>query len=91
MARRCRNHRSSVLSLFIWNPEIQVDCAGVSRAPFWSQYRHSSFPPLACMVFVRSFCGILRVVSGNCNDRVSYDVSVGQGTSPELAMSDSGT
>jgi len=90
MARYCRYRRSSDLSLLVWDPSIQVDCAGVSAAAYWSEYRRSSFPALASMDIVRSFYGILRVVSGNCNERVSYDVSVGQCTSPELAMSASG-
>jgi len=60
-----------------WDPSIQVDCAGGSPAACGSQYRRSSLPPLASMVFVRSFCGVRRVVSGNSDERVSYEVSVG--------------
>ena len=71
MARFCRYRRSTDLSLLGWHPQIQVDGAGISRAAFWSQYRHSSLPPLASMDIDRSFYGILRVVSGNSDERVS--------------------
>jgi len=87
VARRCHNHSKSVLSILVRKPHIPVDCAGVSRAPSWIRYRHSSLPPLACMVIVRPIFGILRVDSGNSNERVSYDVSFGQCASPEPAMS----
>ncbi len=35
----------------------------------------------------RSFYGILRVVSGNSDERVSYEISLGRRTPPEAAMS----
>jgi hypothetical protein len=86
VARRCRNHRKSILSILVRKPQVAVDFGGVSRTPSWSMYRHSTLPTLACVVIIRSIFGILRLVSASCDERVSYDASVGQCASPELAI-----
>jgi len=72
VARRCGCRHNPSLFLPGCDPAIQIDCDRVSRAPFWSQYCNSSLPTLACMVFARSICGILRLVGESRYERVSY-------------------
>lgn len=90
VARCCGCRHNSDLSLLSCHPAIQMVCVGVTHIAYRSECRCQSFPQVAGMDIVRTCRGILRVVIGNSYERVSYDVSVGQWTSPELAMSASG-
>ncbi len=70
VARCCGRPHNSGLSLLSCDPAIQMDCAGISRVAYRSEYRSWSFPPVAGMDIVRSCRGILRVVIGNSDERV---------------------
>ena len=90
VARRCGCRHNSDLSLLSCHPAIHMVCVGVTHITYRSECRSRSFPAVAGMGIVRTCRGILRMVIGNSDERVSYDVSVGQWTSPELVMSASG-
>ncbi len=87
LARCCGCRHHSDLSLLSCHPAIQMVCVGVTHIAYRSECRCRSFPPMAGMDIVRTCRWILRVVIGNSDERESYNVSVGQWTSPELARS----
>jgi hypothetical protein len=74
IARRCGRPDNSNLPLSSCDAADQMDCTRVSHLACRSEYRRPSFPPVAGMDVVRSFCGVLRVVSRNRYERVSDDL-----------------
>ncbi len=74
VARSCGRRHNSGLSLLSCDPAIQMDCAGISHVANRSEYRRWSFSPVAGMDIVLSCRGILRVVIGNSDERVNFEL-----------------